>query len=244
MAPRRPSTADEASPSRIPFAAAEALLWGPEMKKQHAYLLTEMRALQKQHGGYDVRIQATEAVAAASEAATARIRHLEQQIAAIEAEDDDKAFEKWASGEMTRLSIFVDTNKNVRQKQIELDTEVSHISENLGKLERIPTDLKTVLRRLDNLEHGQIDDAHRIRSLEGEIERLRSQQTTAPLGFGNTRLEQKPRQDHTRALTLPQLRDADISDATTETDDEGMLNSHLPLCADLQVPKSPDTRQM
>jgi len=174
MNTRRPSTPKGAGadPPRIPFASAEALLWGPELKKQHAYLLTEIHALQKQHEGYNTRIQMAEAIADAIEAATAQIRHLEQKIAVIEAEDENKAFEKWAAGELARLGTFVDANKNIRQKQIELETEVLRVTEDMDGLKGIPTGFRDLLRRLDVLERRRDEDTQRIQRLEGDIVRL------------------------------------------------------------------------
>ncbi|KAL7771334.1 hypothetical protein CFE70_001277 [Pyrenophora teres f. teres 0-1] len=172
MTTSRPSTSKDAGPPRMPFASAEALLWGPEMKKQHAYLLTEMRALQKQHEGYNTRIQTTEAVADAAEAATVRIRHLEQKLAAIEAEDDDKVFEKWAAGELARLDAFVDANKDFRQKMIELGTVVLRVTEDVDGLKGVEVGIEGVMRRLEVLERGRREDAKKIQRLEGEILRF------------------------------------------------------------------------
>jgi len=233
MGPRRPSSATDVD-SRMPFASAEALLWGPEMKQQHVHLLTEMRTLQQHHEEYEARIRSTEHVAEAAEAATSRVRHLEQQLAAIEAEDDDKAFEKWAAGEMTRLGIFVDTNKHVRQKQIELDSVVSHAVDDLDKLKHVPRELKGVLRRLDLLEAGRNQDARRIRGLEQEVTRLKS-----------TRQDPKSKPQHgmLRSMTPSQLLNAGTSEVTSDTDDEDLILMPGFAREEIQVPRSPETRQ-
>jgi myosin heavy subunit len=245
MASRRPSTAStDAGPSRIPFASAEALLWGPEMKQQHAYLLTEMRALQREHQGYDARIQQTEAVAEAAEAATSRIRQLEQQLAAIEAEDDDKVWEKWASGELTQLRIFVDTNKHVRQKQIELSNEVSHIAEDLDKVKNSPADLQAVLRRLDLLETGRKEDARRIKSLEGEVTRLKTVRQSPETSVISSRSNPYRNQRVRPTATPSQIWHAEISDAaTTETEDEDLIPPRRPTRDEIQVPRSPEIKE-
>jgi hypothetical protein len=244
MTPRRPSTAStDAGPSRLPFASAEALLWGPEMRQQHAYLLTEMRALQRQHEAYDARIQQTEAAAEAAEAATARVRHLEQQLAAIEAEDDDKAFEKWASGEMTRLGVFVDTNKHVRQKQIELCNEVSRIAEDLDRLKNSPTDLNALLRRFDLLENGRKEDTRRIKSLEGEVTRLKMMRPGSAKSTVGSR--SNPHRDGgiRRSMTPPQLSHAEYSDADATTEDEMLIPPRRPVQEEIQVPRSPEPKE-
>ena len=267
MTPRRPNTPKDAGPPRMPFASAEALLWGPEIKKQHAYLLTEMRALQKQHEDYNTRIQATEAIAEAAEAATARIRHLEQKLAAIEAEDEDKAFEKWASGELARLGVFVDANKSVRQKQIELDTELLRIAEDMDGLKPVTGDHEGVMRRLELLERGRKEDAEKIQRLVGEVERLGKEKEggegrnwkewlgnefkqsrvglvpSPPRLVGNhSNLYSEPSR---RTPTPPQTLAADTSDSMTELDDELRASSKLDprlTRSELQVPRSPDVQ--
>ena len=244
MGPRRPSSATDVD-SRMPFASAGALLWGPEMKQQHAHLLTEMRTLQKHHGEYEARIRSTEHVAEAAEAATSRVRHLEQQLAAIEAEDDDKAFEKWAAGEMTRLGIFVDTNKHVRQKQIELDNVVSHAVDGLDKLKQVPRELKGVLRRLDLLEAGRNQDARRIESLEQEVTRLKSTRQD-PKSKSNTAGPQtvsKPQHGMLRSIPPSQLLNAGTSEVTSDTDDEDLILMPGFVREEIQVLQSPETRQ-
>jgi len=215
------------------------------MKKQHAHLLTEMRTLQKHHEEYEARIRATEHVAEAAEAATSRVRHLEQQLAAIEAEDDDKAFEKWAAGEMTRLGIFVDTNKHVRQKQIELDNVVSHAVDDLDKLKQVPRELKGVLRRLDLLEAGRNQDARRIESLEQEVTRLKSTRQD-PKSKSNTAGPQtvsKPQHGMLRSMTPSQLLNAGTSEVTSDTDDEDLILMPGFVREEIQVLQSPETRQ-
>ncbi|KAF2850721.1 hypothetical protein T440DRAFT_479015 [Plenodomus tracheiphilus IPT5] len=174
MTPRRPSSAhNDTGPQRLPFAAAEALLWGPEMKKQHQWLLQQMRALSTQHEAYDARIQTTEAVAEAAEAATARIRHMERQIAAIEAVEKESEFEVWAVAELNQLKAFRDDNKNVRQKQIELDKEVASLMDDVDKVRQAPADLAKLIRRVDFLGAQQKEDTNRIRSLERELADMR-----------------------------------------------------------------------
>jgi DNA repair exonuclease SbcCD ATPase subunit len=224
----------------MPFASAEALLWGPEMKQQHTHLLKEMRTLQRLHEAYDARIRATEHVAEAAEGATSRVRHLEQQLAAIEAEDNDKAFEKWAAGEMTRLGIFVDTNK---QKQIELDNVVSRAVEDLDKLRQVPKELKVVLQRLDLLEAGQKQDARRIKSLEEQVTRLKSRRHDFTSSTAGSQAVSRPQQSIMRSMTSSQLLNAEISDSTTETDDEDSILRRRFLDAEIQAPQSPEMRE-
>ncbi|KAI4648241.1 hypothetical protein J4E93_004653 [Alternaria ventricosa] len=244
MGPRRPSSATDVD-SRMPFASAEALLWGPEMKQQHAHLLTEMRTLQKHHEEYEARIRSTEHVAEAAEAATSRVRHLEQQLVAIEAEDDDKAFEKWAAGEMTRLGIFVDTNKHVRQKQIELDSVVSHAVDDLEKLKQVPREMKDVLRRLDFLEAGRNQDERRIKSLEEEVTRLRStrQDPNSKSNTAGPQTVSKPQHGMLRSMTPSQLLNAETSEATSDTDDEDLILMPGFAGEEIQIPRSPEMRE-
>ncbi|RYN30531.1 hypothetical protein AA0112_g6799 [Alternaria arborescens] len=242
MAPRRPSTAGDID-SRMPFASAEMLLWGPEMKQQHAHLLTEMRKLQRHHEAYDIRIKTTEHVAGAAEAATSRIRHLEQQLAAIEAEDDDKAFEKWAMGEMTRLGNFIDTNKHVRQKQIELDNVMSHAVEDLDRLRQVPRDLQNVLLRLDVLEAGRTEDVRRIRSLEKELTHLKAIQQDHTTKTAGSQTVFRIQQAIMRTMTPPPLLNDGHSDATTEAEDEELAPMQKPTHEGNQVRQYPEMRE-
>ncbi|EUC47634.1 hypothetical protein COCMIDRAFT_89514 [Bipolaris oryzae ATCC 44560] len=239
MTSRRPSTANDAGSPRMPFTSAEALLWGPEMKKQHAYLLTEMRALQKQHEGYDARIRATEAIAAAAEATAVQIRDLEQQLAAIEAENNDKGFEKWVSSEMTRLSVFVDTNKNIKEKQIELDNKVSNMSEALAKLSHRPMELDTVLQRLELLEHSRKEDADRIQSLEAEIGRLRSVRESETTDSVCAIVGTTSKKYTETELIDSQLLNCETWDRTTGPNDESIILSQTTPLEEVQVPQSP-----
>ncbi|KAA8617156.1 hypothetical protein PtrSN002B_008415 [Pyrenophora tritici-repentis] len=152
MTTRRPSTPKDAGPPRMPFASAEALIWGPELKKQHAYLLTEMRALQKQHEGYNARIQTTEAVAGAAEAATARIRHLEQKLVAIETEGDDKAFEKWAAEELARVTTEPDDDLMILPKSgLQFIPEEVQVPQSPVIQEKVPTSIDLTSPRKDLL---------------------------------------------------------------------------------------------
>ena len=242
MAPRRPSTAGDID-SCMPFASAEMLLWGPEMKQQHAHLLTEMRKLQRHHEAYDVRIKTTEHVAGAAEAATSRIRHLEQRLAAIEAEDDDKAFEKWAMGEMARLGNFIDTNKHVRQKQIELDNVMSHAVEDLDRLRQVPRDLQNVLLRLDVLEAGRTEDVRRIRSLEKELTHLKAIQQDHTTKTAGSQTVFRIQQAIMRTMTPPPLLNDGHSDATTEAEDEELAPMQKPTHEGNQVRQYPEMRE-
>jgi vacuolar-type H+-ATPase subunit I/STV1 len=229
--------------SRVPFASAEALLWGPEMKQQHAHLLTEMRKLQEYHEAYDARIRTIEHTAEAAEAATSRVRHLEQRLAAIEVEDKDKAFEKWAVGEMTRLGIFVDTNKHVRQKQIELDNTVSHAVEDLDKLRQVPRELKGVLRCFDLLEADRNQDARRIKNLEDEITRIKSMRQDPTANITGLQTVSRPQKGIMRSTTPSQLLNAEISDVTTETDDEEFIPMYKATHGHIQIASSPEMRE-
>lgn len=214
------------------------------MKKQHAYLLTEMRALQKRHEEHNARIRTTETVTEAAEAATARIRDLEQQFAAIEAKLEDKVFEKWASGKITRLGVFVDTNKDVRQKQSEFATKVSHVSEKLDRCLRDNVGIEDVLRRLDVLEHGRREDAERIQGLEREVDRLRSlwqRDASCPM---QSRTDVQSREEVRKELIPSRKSDIEISDLTIESDNEESLPPQVSTYEKIQVPQSPEVQEV
>jgi hypothetical protein len=122
----------------MPFAAAEALHWGRETWNQHNALFGRMTELEERYGVYDTRIEATEAVAEAAEAATARIRRIEQRVAAIESDEQDRPFDKWAQEEIASFKGFMEKNKTVRQKQVELDKQVSGLEDSFDKSKTLP----------------------------------------------------------------------------------------------------------
>lgn len=219
MTPRK-VTQNDAGPQRLPYAAAEALLWGPEMKKQHTWLLAEMRALQTQHKIYDTRIQNTEVAAEAAEAATSRIRHLEQQLAAIEAVDSEKVFEKWASAEINQLKVFRDDNKHVRQRQIDLEKDRADVGDEFEAIKHVPGALKSLVRRVDILEACRKEDFDRLQYLERENASLKIFQQTFTMNRSCSlpNVERKP--SSLRARTPPrQFNSREVDDAT-ETEDE------------------------
>lgn len=247
MTPHRPRTANDAGPSRMPLPSAEALLWGPEMKKQHAHLLTEMRALQKQHDSYDTRIRATETVAEAFEAVAARIGDLKERLVVIEANKDNEAFPEWACAEITRLNKFVDTNKNLVQKQSELDTKVSIVAESVARLLQDNVGIEDVLRRLDVLEHDRREDAERIQSLERDVRRLRSMQESDASCPMQSRTRREERKGNGDRVMLPRQLDVGISELTIGSDhDARLLSSLLPGASvqeEIQVPQSLEVQE-
>ena len=241
MAPRAASTASsEATPPRMPFAHAEALLWWPELRKQHAWLLGEMRTVQAEHEAYNSRIQKVEAVAEAAETAALGLRDMEQQIAALEAVDKDKTFEKWATEEMTRLKTFADTNQSVRQKQAELETSISNVADELGRLGDVAVNLKSLQQRLDVLETGRKHDADHIKDLELKIASLEAVNRVSTVSGVDSRVNV----EHKQSLSKPKIptRVQHIEDVgeATETEDEDAFPPTQPLSECIQVPRSPD----
>ncbi|KAF1840514.1 uncharacterized protein K460DRAFT_437679 [Cucurbitaria berberidis CBS 394.84] len=243
MTPRNPSTTStDTGPQRMSFATAEALLWGPELRKQHEWLLGEMRALQGQHEAYNARIQTTEAAAEAAEAATSRMRHMEQQIAAMGVVDTDKTFEKWATGEITRLRNFADRNQAVYQKQIELAKEVSVVADDFEKMKDVPISLKGLVRRLEHLESGRKQDAHQIKALEREIFSLKTMHQNSAISNISSRANINHRSISGKANRPPHVEDVEDLD-TTETEDEGPVLPRRYIEERIQVPRSPEAGQ-
>jgi chromosome segregation ATPase len=158
----------------MPFEAAEALLWGRETQREHQFLFPRMKELEEQHQSYDTRIQATEAVAEAAEAATSRIRRIEQQVAAIESDEQDRPFDKWVEGEITGFKGFMEQNKTVRQKQVELETKISDLEDGVDKAKDACRDVEILLNRIGRLENERANDANRIKRLEKELLNLTS----------------------------------------------------------------------
>jgi DNA repair exonuclease SbcCD ATPase subunit len=158
----------------MPFEAAEALLWGRETHREHQFLFPRMKELEEQHQAYNSRIQAIEAVAEAAEAATSRIRRLEQQVAAIESDEQDRPFDKWVEGEITGFKGFMEQNKMVRQKQIELETKISDLEDGVDKAKDASRDVEILLNRIGRLENERVHEANRIKRLEKEFLNLTS----------------------------------------------------------------------
>ncbi|KAJ4307546.1 hypothetical protein N0V94_009696, partial [Neodidymelliopsis sp. IMI 364377] len=95
--PRRPSTAQPTTlTQRIPYEAGEALLWERQNHRVHAHLSIQMKELKAQHDAYNARIQATESIAEAAEAAVHKVKQMEARIAAMEEDDKDRPFDAWA----------------------------------------------------------------------------------------------------------------------------------------------------
>lgn len=157
----------------MPFAAAEALLWGKEIKRDLEFLIPQMKELQRRHEAYDARIQATEITAEAAEAATARVQRIEQKIAAMEQDDTDRPFDKWVGEEITQLKMSTDRNKDVRTKLIELENRFSIATDDLDTARNMSKDYCSLLRRVKDLEADKKEDSNRIKEMEKEILDLR-----------------------------------------------------------------------
>jgi hypothetical protein len=242
--PRRPNIAQkDVDRERMPFEAAEALLWGKETYNQHTTLYGRMIELEDQHRAYDARIQATEAVAEAAEAATARIRHIEQQVAAIESDEHDRPFDKWVGAEIDNLKIFVDKNKNVRQKQIELDKQVTDLAETFDKIRGTPNPVEDLLRRIGLLENERTKDAGQIRQLEKDVTRLTMMRLDLPRK--EYRQYNQPVRRQTPGPMPPPSKQPihEALDASDETEDEELLAPNMPHRCDreqVRMPRSPE----
>ncbi|KAG9201567.1 hypothetical protein G6514_005574 [Epicoccum nigrum] len=175
IAPQRPSTAQSLSlGSRMPFEAAEALLWERQNNRVHAHLSVQMKKLQAEHDKFDARIQATEAVAEAAEAAIHKIKQMDTKIAAIEAEERDRPFDTWAKESISALQMSVDAMRGVRQKLSGLETKVDQIGEGIETVQGESASLNDVVRRLEVLECARQDDARKVTYLEEELGKLES----------------------------------------------------------------------
>lgn len=173
--PRRPSTAQSGLlNTRMPYEAGEALLWERQNNRVHAHLSVQMKELRAQHNAYDARIQATESVAEAAEAAVHKVKQMEAKIAAMEADDRDRPFDAWAKEAISQFQIFVDGHKGVRQKLSGLEQKMGSLSEDAEDLRDAGVLLKNVVRRLEVLEHEKEEEGKKLKTMEQEVERLRS----------------------------------------------------------------------
>jgi chromosome segregation ATPase len=227
----------------MPFAAAEALHWGRETWNQHNALFGRMTELEERYGIYDTRIEATEAVAEAAEAATARIRRIEQRVAAIESDEQDRPFDKWAQEEIASFKGFMEKNKTVRQKQVELDKQVSGLEDSFDKVKDAPRDLGILLHRIGRLEQDHMHDADRIQRLEAEVTELRSSRQAKFTEVNRPRPESSMKQTPKHTMPPPPRPQADALDMEEDTEDEDVLIPppvEQPVQTQIQVRQSPE----
>jgi hypothetical protein len=213
----------------MPFDAAEALLWGKRTHDEHKFLFPRMQELEKQHRTYDSRIQATEAIAEAAEAATSRIRRIEQQIAAIESDEQDRPFDKWVQEEITAFKAFMEKNRSVRQKQVELETKMAGFEESFdkGRDASSSKDVDILLERISRLENERIGDTNRIKKLERDVIELTVTRRIQVVEEDALSAAQTQRPVPRKPTVPPPRQDAlDASDAEVETEDEDIAPLH------------------
>jgi hypothetical protein len=215
----------------MPYATAEALLWGPEMRKQHQWLLEQMRKLQCQHEAYDARIKGMEAIAETAAAATAKIRHMEQQLIAMEAVDNEEEFKHWVTEEITRVKIFTERNQNIRQKQIELEKDLSTVFDQLDKMKE-DIGMRSLLRRLDLLEANREQDATHFNALEKEVVDMKKG-TLISYASSDRRQVRRHTPFSSRGF-MPRQQEAD-----SETEEELSMSTPRPPREQIQAPQSP-----
>lgn len=172
--PRRPSTAlTTPSSTRLPYEAAEALLWERQNARLNTHLHAQMKKLQAAHDAYDARIKATEAVAEAAEAAVSTVKDLKRKVAAIEEDEREGPFVRWAKEAVGQLQISVDGMKGVRQKISALDGVVERLGEDVEKVRDEGGVVKNGLRRLEMLEGERREEGRMIRELKREVTKLK-----------------------------------------------------------------------
>ncbi|KAF3051556.1 hypothetical protein E8E11_009727 [Didymella keratinophila] len=173
--PRRPNTAltTPLSSTRLPYEAAEALLWERQNARLNTHLHAQMKELQAAHDAYDARIKATEAVAEAAEAAVSTVKELERKVKAIEEDEREGPFVRWAKEAVGQLQISVDGMKGVRQRVSALDGMVVKLGEDVEKVRDEGGVAKNVLRRLEVLEGERKEEGGMIRELEREVTKLK-----------------------------------------------------------------------
>jgi hypothetical protein len=227
---RPKTTRPDIESEQMPFEAAEALLWGRKTHKDHEWLFLQMKELQSQHESYDARIKATEAIAETAEAATHRIRHMETKLGAIESDDKDRPFDKWAENAITQLKLFADNNLNVRQKLNSLEGRFCEAVDDLDKVSGVSKDVASLIRRLDVLEKERKEDKNQLMLMGREIACFRAMRQMPPSGHA---LQTNP--IHLEMPHSGQAADHGSHDSDTTTEED-----HIPLSRSLvQVPRSP-----
>lgn len=176
VTPRRPGTAQSLSLGpRMAFEASEALLWERQNNRVHAHLSAQMKELQTQHDDFSTRIQATEAVAVAAEAAIRQLNQMDKKIAAIEADERDRPLDAWTKESIGQLQVSVDSLKGVRQKLSGLETKVEKIGDDIESARYDSDLLKNVIKSLDVLESERREDLEKVTRLEEELEKLKTE---------------------------------------------------------------------
>jgi hypothetical protein len=133
-----------------------------------------MKELQTQHDAYNARIQATESIAEAAEAAVHKVKQMEARIAAMEEDDKDRPFDAWAQKCIKEFQVFVDNHVGVRQKLSGLEQRVGDMCEEVEGLGNAGGQIRGVLRRLEVLENERREETERVKALEIEIAKLRN----------------------------------------------------------------------
>jgi hypothetical protein len=200
----------------MPIEAAEALLWGKETLNQQQFLYSRMRELEDQHRGYETRIQTTEAIAEAAEAATSRIRNIEQKVAAIESDEHDRPFDKWAEGEIETFKVFIEKNKNVRQKHIELERQVSSLEDYVDRVKDTSRDIEILLTSIERLEADRMNNAASMQKLEKDVTILMAMRQSQSLEIGQLRSKVAQKQAPRQILPPPSRKQHSL--APDETD--------------------------
>lgn len=221
------ATKKEASNTRMPFEAAEALLWGKTTYEQHQFLYGRMKKLEEQQLANDTRIQTTEAVMEAAEAAISRVRRLEQHVAAIETDNHENPFNNWVTAEVEGLKTFTEKHKNIRQKQIELEKLLSNVLDDLDTIRNMPTVMQDLARRMMDMETRSTADTIRIRDLEECVKNLAMMGSSYEMENSKLRTELSERQALSPTMRPPSRQpDLIMSDISEETEDEGCTVRH------------------
>ena len=158
----------------MPYEAAEALLWERQNARVHTHLALQMKDLQSAHDAYNARIQATEAVTEAAEAAVHKMKLMEAKIAAIEEDERDRPFDAWVKEAVGQLQVAVDGMKGVRQKLSGIEQEVGKLGEDVEGVRDVGGLLRSVIRRLEVLEGEKGKEGRRVQELEREVTKLKS----------------------------------------------------------------------
>jgi hypothetical protein len=154
----------------MPFEAAEALLWGKATFEQNGFLYKRMQDLEQQHMAYDVRIQSTEAIAETAEAAMSRVRNLEQQVAAIEADEPNKPFNDWITAEVERVRDFIDQNKSIRPRVIQLENMIATGREDREKVMALEKVVEGLMKRIEEMDGKMREDHERVGSQQRTVD--------------------------------------------------------------------------
>jgi predicted RNase H-like nuclease (RuvC/YqgF family) len=156
MAPRSPVVQRNDAITASSHTPA-SLLWGHQLKREHAFLLERMKKLEAEHHTFASRIVAAEAAAEAMSAAVDDVQRLTEEENSV-----DDARRAWIASAEERLGKLEDASEKARNLQVRI-----------AELEARPTEFDGIEERL-----RRVEEEHRsVLPNQSVIQKLRAHDT-------------------------------------------------------------------